>query len=302
MSEENQADTSSFCASCGIAEIDDIKLKDCDDCDLVRYCSDACKELHRPEHAGKCRKRAAELRDELLFKQPESTHEGDCPICMVPLPLDKQTSSIMSCCSKVVCNGCDYANIMRERKERRPPKCPFCRELLPNTNEECDKRRMKRAEMNDPVAMCQLGVQKGLEGDYGSALEYLTKASLQGDAEAHFLLSDLYRRGEGVEKDKGKEVLHAEEAAIGGHPDARYALGGHEYNNGNIERAVKHWIIAAAQGHDRSIKTLMEKFREGYVSNGELAAAFRAHKAAVDATKSPQREKGEEYCRNMDNN
>ena len=34
------------------------------------------------------RKRAAVLRDELLFKQPESSHLGDCPICCLPLPLD----------------------------------------------------------------------------------------------------------------------------------------------------------------------------------------------------------------------
>ena len=26
------------CASCGIAEVDDIKLKDCDACKLIRYC------------------------------------------------------------------------------------------------------------------------------------------------------------------------------------------------------------------------------------------------------------------------
>jgi len=28
--------------------------------------------------------RAAELRDELLFKQPASSHLGDCPICVIP--------------------------------------------------------------------------------------------------------------------------------------------------------------------------------------------------------------------------
>ena len=59
------------CASCGAVEDDDIKLVPCNGCDLVRYCSEACRELHRPAHAGKCRKREAELRDELLFKQPE---------------------------------------------------------------------------------------------------------------------------------------------------------------------------------------------------------------------------------------
>ena len=32
------------CPSCGIAEVDDIKLKDCDDCDLVKYCSDKCQQ------------------------------------------------------------------------------------------------------------------------------------------------------------------------------------------------------------------------------------------------------------------
>ena len=67
MSEE-VADT--CCASCGIIGIDDIKLVPCDDCDLVRYCSDECREDHNPEHKEACKKRAAELRDELLFKQP----------------------------------------------------------------------------------------------------------------------------------------------------------------------------------------------------------------------------------------
>ena len=30
------------CACCGVAEIDEIKLTKCDDCDLVRYCSNEC--------------------------------------------------------------------------------------------------------------------------------------------------------------------------------------------------------------------------------------------------------------------
>ena len=64
---------------------------------------------------------------------------------------------------------------------------------------------------------------------------------------------------------------------------------------------MKHWIIAASQGHDKSIKTLMDEFRSGsgIVSKEDLAAALRAHQAAVDATKSPQREAAEEYCRSL---
>eukprot|EP00984_Skeletonema_dohrnii_P028594 scaffold18651_cov70-Skeletonema_dohrnii-CCMP3373.AAC.1 len=62
------------CACCGIAEGDDIKLKTCTACKSARYCSVKCQKDHRPKHKGECKKRAAELRDELLFKQPESTH------------------------------------------------------------------------------------------------------------------------------------------------------------------------------------------------------------------------------------
>ncbi len=81
MSDDNDNDTMMCCASCGIAEIDDIKLKQCDSCDLVRYCSLDCQREHKAQHEDVCKKRAAELRDKLLFKQPESTHLGDCPIC-----------------------------------------------------------------------------------------------------------------------------------------------------------------------------------------------------------------------------
>eukprot|EP00985_Skeletonema_marinoi_P026737 scaffold20984_cov139-Skeletonema_marinoi.AAC.1 len=62
------------CASCGIAGVDDVKLKKCTACYLVRYCSVECQKEHRPQHKRACKKRAAELRDEILFKQPESTH------------------------------------------------------------------------------------------------------------------------------------------------------------------------------------------------------------------------------------
>ena len=101
------------CASCGIAEIDEIKLKTCA-CKSVRYCSDECQKKHRPQHERACKKRSAEMRDELLFKQPESSSRGDCPICCLPLPLDPQKSNLMSCCSKTICNGCDYANQARQ--------------------------------------------------------------------------------------------------------------------------------------------------------------------------------------------
>ena len=281
------------CASCGIAEIDDVKLVPCDGCDLVKYCSDECREIHKSEHEGECRKRAAELRDELLFKQPESSCFGDCPICCLPLPLDLKKATMYNCCSKIVCRGCSRANWIREIDMRLTKSCPFCREPMPNTQEEFDKLRMKRAEANDPVALYQKGAEKHSRGDYQSAFEYFTKAAELGYADAHYQLSNMYYDGEAGEKDMGKIFHHLEEAAIAGHPDARYALGCHEEDNGNPERAVKHWIIGATQGEDDSMKVLMIAFKEGYISKEDLAAVLRAHQAAINATKSPQRDEAE---------
>jgi hypothetical protein len=65
------------CASCDIAGVDDIQLKKCNACKSVRYCSDTCQRDHRSQHKQECKKRAAELCDEILFKQPESSYLGD---------------------------------------------------------------------------------------------------------------------------------------------------------------------------------------------------------------------------------
>ena len=294
MSEANEA-LDTCCASCGIAEMDDIKLVPCDGCDLVRYCGDECKNNHKPEHEDDCKKRVDELRDELLVKQPECSHLGDCPICSLPLSLDRSKSSKMGCCSKLICIGCFHANTQREKKMGIRQSCPFCREPLPENDEEYGKLMKKRIEANDPFALHSYGVRQYNKGRYSSAFKLYAKAAELGHAEAHYRLANMYMQGRGVEKGTGKEKHHLEEAAISGQPDARYQLGLFEWYHDNKEKAVKHWIIAATQGDDNSIKKLMFIFKGGFVRKEELAAALRAHKAAVDATKSAQRKVAEAF-------
>ena len=280
------------CASCGIAELDDIALTKCDGCDLTRYCSDECKDDHRPEHEATCKERAAELRDEALFKQPEGSHHGDCPICCLPLPINPNYKNrLQSCCCKVICNGCSHADNTHQWEEKgQQPTCPFCRHPVPKTQGEAYKNLMKRVEANDPAAMREMGYRNSNEGDYEGAFKYLTKAAELGDAHAHYELSIMYLNGDGVEKDEKKETYHLEEAAIRGHASARQHLACCEENNGRIDRAVKHFIIAANLGHDRSIQDLKECYKGGKISKNDFAAALRAHHAAVNETKSPQRE------------
>eukprot|EP00984_Skeletonema_dohrnii_P018346 scaffold8545_cov76-Skeletonema_dohrnii-CCMP3373.AAC.4 len=275
------------CACCGITEGDDIKLKTCTACKTARYCSVKCQKEHRPKHKGACKKRAAELRDELLFKQPESSHYGDCPICCLPMPIGGKYSTLMACCSKIICNGCVHANQMRELQGNLQQKCPFCRNPAPKTAKESEMRMMKRIEVNDSFATFQIGIRRHDEGNYEEAFKYYTKAAGLGNVESHYNLSLLYRDGK-VEKDEKNEVYHLERAAIGGHPGARHNLGCKEAENGNYERAVKHMIIASSLGYVTSMEML--KMNRGHVNKEDFAAALRANQAALDTMKSPQRE------------
>ena len=262
----------------------------------MKYCGVSCQKEHRPQHKRECKKRAAELRDEILFKQPESSHYGDCPICCLPLFLDGENShlTLMTCCSKVICDGCAFGSMKREYERHLQHKCPFCRKPMPETEEEMIELLMKRVEANDPVAMCYMGTKRLDKGDDKSAFDYFTRAATLGDALAHHKLACLYHYGEGVGKDKKKELHHEQQAAIGGHPGARNNIGHIEWDNGRMDRAVKHWIIAAKLGHDNALKNVKNVYEAGFVSKDDFAEALRGHQAAIDATKSPQREEAAE--------
>ena len=207
-------ETDLCCANCGVAEVDDIKLEDCDGCDLVKYCSDGCREGHREQHGEECKRRLTELHDKELFSQPDGSHHGECPICFFPMPLDGTKYGFWTCCRSYICHGCVYAN-------RKANRCQFCR--TPSASaEETSKRNMKRVKANDPAAISFMGVIRHNEGDYDSAMKLFSRAAELGNFHAHYMLGNMYMDGDGVEKNEKKAVYHYEKAAIGGHPYARH--------------------------------------------------------------------------------
>jgi TPR repeat protein len=178
---------------------------------------------------------------------------------------------------------------VREWEESMDPTCPFCWPgTIPKSEEEGVLVERKRIEANDPIALRQIGVRRYRKEDYSGAFEYWTKAAGLGDAGLHFELTSMYHKGNGVEKDEKKEVYHLEETAIRGHAYARNNLGCMEEakRSGRVDdRAmIKHWVIAANLGHDDALEAL---------GGAYTAAALRAHQAAVDETKSLQREAAE---------
>ena len=75
-------------------------------------------------------------------------------------------------------------------------------------------------------------------------------------------------------------------AAIRGSAVSRNNLGVLEEMEGNMDRAVKHWMIAAGAGDDNALTAIQSCFMGGHVTKDDFEMALRGHKKAEDETKS----------------
>ncbi|KAL7525614.1 hypothetical protein ACHAXR_001080, partial [Thalassiosira sp. AJA248-18] len=249
-----------------------------------------CQKAHRPNHKKECKKRAAEIFDEALFKQPRPNE--DCAICFLRLPLDPSDSQYKVCCGKIICNGCVYADIIAGRSTKK--NCHFCRAPYVKSVEKAFEKVEKRIEAGDVIAMHTLGSKyragDRVPQDFNKALELWHRAAMLGCAESHYDIGLVYFNGEGVEKDVKKFKHHWELAAMGGNVLARHNIGLVEANAGNTNRAKMHFLISAELGCDNSLKRIQYGFSCGHVTKDEFEKALRAHKVSKDEMQSDHRD------------
>ena len=278
-----------LCAACGKEGVDD-SMNACNKCDLVVYCNAACKKKHKSRHKKKCEKRAAELHDIQLFKQPPPLE--DCPICMLPLPSLDTGSKYKACCGKDICSGCIHAVQMRDNGVGL---CPFCRTPAPTSEKEMIEMYKKRIEVSDATAMLILGCcydegSFGLAQDHEKALKLWHQAGELGSADAYCNIGIGYYRGRGVERDEKKAEHYYELAAIGGFAVARHNLGCSEFCAGNWDRALKHYTIAAGDGQNESVKGVQQLYLNGNAIKEDYTKALLAYQKYLDEIKSEQRD------------
>jgi tetratricopeptide (TPR) repeat protein len=320
----NIVTASRYCAECGKEEGGVSSLKACTSCKLVKYCDATCQRNHWKKHKKQCKQRAAELRDEALFKDPPP--KEDCPICFLPMPFrfisctilppatvssvpikdfadaneglaDKDTDEYYPCCGKSICGGCVYS-FQKSRNNLASPfcnssdNCPFCKtDRTDKTNEVAVDGIMRRAEANDAGAMYALASyyhhgRGGVLKDYARAMELYTRAAELGSSQAHYNLGIEYRqRG-----DSNKAKFHYETAAMAGHELARCNLGNMDGKSGNIERAFKHWMIAASAGDFGAMYNLLAALWNGHISRESIDSTLEAYNSCCVKMRSEARD------------
>ena len=55
---------------------------------------------------------------------------------------------------------------------------------------------------------------------------------------------------------------------------SRHNLGCVEYENGNHELAVQHWMISAKMGYETSLNATKEMFEDGHATKAQYAEAL----------------------------
>jgi hypothetical protein len=311
MNNQNDA-TANCCAECGVDG--GVSLKICKACMHVKYCNAECQRTHWPTHKKECKQRAAELRDEALFKDPPA--KEDCPICFLPMPLrliccvslppatitsipiydyakaneeleGRSTETYYECCGKSVCKGCMFS-FFRSGNDK---KCPFCNsEQGGKTEEERVQEIMKRVEANDAGAMHLLASYycQGIFGflqDRTKAISLWKQAAELGSSQAHYHLGVIYYEGGNLKKAK----FRWEAAAMAGDERARFNLGLIE-GSGNAERTVKHWMIAASSGCYTAMHALKTFFEEGFMPRDAIESILTAYNASCAEMRSEARD------------
>ena len=127
--------------------------------------------------------------------------------------------------------------------------------------------------------------------DHEQALKLWQQAGELGNAAAYQIIGNAYYHGRGVEKDNKKADYYYELAAVGGGEMARHNLGCSESDAGNWDRATKHWLIAAGDGDNNSVKAVQQLYKHGLATKDDYTKVLQTYQAYLDEIKSDQRDK-----------
>ena len=147
----------------------------------------------------------------------------------------------------------------------------------------------------DPVAIHNMGCEYrdgtyGFPQDYDKAMDLYHRAGKLGSAEAYTNIAYAYMNGRGVEVDKKRARHYYELAAMRGCTNARHNLGLKEEMVGNMDRALKHWMIAVGNGESDSLEMIKQLYLDGHATKDDYSTALHMYQEYLGEIKSRQRD------------
>ena len=121
-------------------------------------------------------------------------------------------------------------------------------------NVEESLKWLQEADKNGNIdATVFLGKYNLETGKISLAVSQMKKAAESGHSKAQFILSIMYKNGEGVEKNPELELYWCEQSANSGDSDAQYNLACLHLERGDDEIAVDLLLRSAQQGNKHAI-------------------------------------------------
>ena len=223
----------------------------------------------------------------------------ECPICLIPFPINNNEAKFRLCCGKMICDGCMYKELCTDAEKTKFDQskptglCAFCR-LPPvpgNTEIKCLRKLTKN---KNPIAFIQLAL-KYQAGDRviqsnTKALEMYIRAAELGNSQGYTYIGQCYQEGLAVEQNLSKAFEFYEVSAKKGDYEAHKYLAKLHGRNDDFEKSVEHVKAAASAGDKDSMDMLMGAYKHKLLPKDDLTITLRAFHASSYEMKSKDRD------------
>ena len=229
----------------------------------------------------------------------------DCPICMLPFPIQAYHTHYCVTCGTTVCVGCMISTCAAHARDggdaqkavKESMTCPYCRSNAVNDDKFRLEKTTKLANAGHHEAMYRVGGyyfdgEMGLRQDKAEGLKWYHRAVEAGSGRAAYSIGGCYTKGDGVEQDIDKALEYYQKATELEYIPAFQIVGVILLERGEIEEGMLNYRKAAICGliFDSLFDELRNGFKHGFITKDEYAFTLRENQKACYEMKSEARD------------
>jgi len=249
-------------------------------------------------------KEAADKRTEDPLKNWIRPHNEECPICLLPLPVDGGII-YRQCCDSRLCKGCMHDHILsllkegmeEEKVKKAVSTCALCRQDPREDAVDMFGLQKKLAKAGKLEAMYELAMtyihgENGVDIDWDEGLKWMQRAAVEGFGNASHFLGNCYRCGQNnIERNINLAIEYYKQGGDNGSVQSYACAGEALFQKGEIEYAMLYFRKAAMCGlsNEDLFTQLRDGFGGGYITKDEYANTLLEHQKVSNEMKSESR-------------